>query len=247
MEYFEYRTSLIFYVISTFTWSLASLLVQKSIFNQIGTLKGWTFGEFALLNAVYNYAFSFYIMFTWTSIWSDFRNAVRHGTLDQILTKPFAHRLHLTFGHFDITDLLHLIPSTIILIVALSAQSFSFSFLHIILCIVFIGLGQYMLNSIAFLMYSITFWVTSAQHISQAFWSVEGQGKTPLEILPKWARIFFLSVIPIGFVAYIHTKILLGEFHYSLLLFSISLVIAMWWVTKLVWNAGLKRYESVSS
>lgn len=247
MEYLQYRSSLFFYTFSLFSWSIIGLFVQKSIFNEVVEIKGWTFGEFALLYGIYTFAFSFFIMFTWGSIWGDYRNSVRYGGLDMILIKPIAHRLWLTFGRFDITGFLSLLPSTFIILIAVKSQHFSFTSIQVILFLFYFFIGQYVINSILFLFYSIIFWVTSADHISTAFWSLEAQSKTPLEILPRGLRLILLTLIPIGFVAYIPTKALLGQLPYEFLIFTLIFVIILFIVNKTVWQAGLRRYESASS
>ena len=247
MEYFEYRTSLIFYTIGSFTWSLGSIFLQKFLFDQIKTIKGWTFGEIALLNAIYNFAFAFFIMFSWGAVYGEFRRAVREGGLDSVITKPIPHRLMMTFGHFDITGLFHLIPSTAILILAFEVQSFNFEIINILLCLAYFLIGQFVINSIVYLFYASTFWLTSAEHISAAFWSIESQSKTPLEILPKSLKIFLLTLIPVGFIAYIPTKALMGDLSPWFLLYTVIFVIILELINRTVWKAGLKRYESASS
>lgn len=247
MEYFEYRSSLFFYTLGSFTWSLGAVLIQKFLFDQIQVLKGWTFGEIALLNATYNFAFASFIMFSWGAVWSQFRPAVKQGGLDGILTKPMAHRLMLTFGHFDLTGFFHLIPSTAILILAFKIQTFNFEIINILLCLFYFLIGQFVIYSVVYLFYSSTFWLTSAEHISSAFWSIEGQSKTPLEILPKSLKIFLLTLIPIGFVAYIPTKALMGQLSPWFLAYTIAFVIILEFINRAVWKAGLKRYESASS
>ena len=247
MEYFEYRTSLVFYALGSFTWGFVSLFLQKFLFDQIGTLKGWTFGEFALLYGIYNFAFAFFIMFSWGSIYGEFRRAIRYGTLDSVITKPISHRFFLTFGHFDVVGLLHLIPSLTIVFLAINIQGFSFGVEDIIFTLFYFLVGQYALNSLAFLVYATTFWFTSAEHISPAFWSLESQGKIPLEILPKTIRFVFLTIIPIGFTAYIPTMALLGKLPGYFLPLAIVFLIIIRVINSTVWKKGLRRYESVSS
>jgi ABC-2 type transport system permease protein len=247
MRYFEYRTSLLFFVLASATWSLFGLLLQKYLFDEIDTLKGWTFGEIALLNAFYNLGFAFFIMLSWGSIHGRFRNAVRSGELDGFITKPFAHRLMITFGDFDITGFFHLIPATIIMIVALNETQIIATTYTILIALIYFIVGQYVLYSLAFLLYSTTFWLTTADQVRSFFWSIENQGKTPLEILPKTLRFLLLSLIPIGFTAYIPTKALLGEIPDYFIIVALLLSAILIFINKLVWNRGVRRYESVGS
>lgn len=247
MKYLEYRTSLLFFVLASATWSLFGLLLQKFLFDEIDTLKGWTFGEIALLNAFYNFAFAFFIMFSWGSIHGRFRDAVKSGQLDAFITKPFSHRLMLTFGDFDITGLFHLIPAAIIMVVALDETQISTNVFNLILAVIYFIIGQYVLYSLAFLLYATTFWLTSADQIRSFFWSIENQGKTPLEILPKALKFLLLSLIPIGFTAYIPTKALLGEIPDYFIIVALLLLVFLISANKLVWSRGVRRYESVGS
>ncbi|MFC1780353.1 hypothetical protein ACFLY9_01520 [Patescibacteria group bacterium] len=77
MVYLEYRSSILFYSLGSVFWALISIFLQQYIFREIHTLGGWTFGEFALLNGIYNFAFSFFLIFSWNSIYVDFRRAVK--------------------------------------------------------------------------------------------------------------------------------------------------------------------------
>ncbi|MDD3647787.1 MAG: ABC-2 family transporter protein [Candidatus Dojkabacteria bacterium] len=247
MVYLEYRSSLLFYTLSSFAWAIASIVLQKFIFDEIVELKGWTFGEFALLNGVYNLSFACFIMFSWGSVYEEFRPAVKEGRLDRILTKPFAHKFFLTFGSFDMVGLFHLLPSMFIIIYASQFLTFNFPLINIILAVVYFLVGQFVLNSIVYLFYASTFWLTSAEHISSAFWTLESQSKTPLEILPRFVRAAFLSIIPIGFVAYIPTKALLGELSSIFFLYAVFFVVFLTFVNRTVWRLGVQRYESASS
>jgi len=247
MVYLEYRSSLLFYTLSSFAWAISSIVLQKFLFEEIVELKGWTFGEFALLNGIYNLAFAFFIMFSWGSVYEEFRPAVREGRLDRILTKPLSHKFFLTFGSFDIVGFFHLLPSFFIIIYASRFLTFDFSILNISLSIIYFLIGQFILNSIVYLFYATTFWLTSAEHISSAFWTLESQSKTPLEVLPRFVRAAFLSIIPIGFVAYIPAKALLGELPLVFLPYTIFFILFLTFVNRTVWNLGVRRYESVSS
>jgi ABC-2 type transport system permease protein len=247
MAYFEYRSSILFYSLSSALWAIVSIFLQQYLFKEIQTFGGWTFGEFALLNGIYNFAFAFFLMFSWNSVNNDFRRAVKHGTLDSIITKPMPHRMMLTFARFDIPGFIHLIPASFILFYALSLATFNFTVFNVILSLVYFIIGQYVLNSIVYLFYASTFWLTSAEHISSTFWSIEGQSKLPLDILPKYLRFIFLTLIPIGFSAYIPTINLLGKLPVYFIVYTLIFVVVLEIINRAVWKLGLKRYESVSS
>lgn len=247
LSYFEWRVSLIFYILSSFTWSLASIFLQSNLFGEIETLAGWTFGEMALLYGIYNIAFTFFVTFVWTTIYHEFRVSVKKGTLDKILTKPLPHRLFVTFGHFDLAGFIHIIPSIIILFIATQNLDLNISVFNLLSALFYFLVGMYCLYSICFLIYASVFWTTSADRISNFFWSIEGQSKTILDIFPKYLKAIFISLVPIGFVAYLPAKAILGQLDEPFFLYTIGLFTILIFINHFVWKKGLKKYESVSS
>lgn len=247
MTQMEYRANNFFYVLGSFSWAIISIFMQKYLFDEIITIRGWDFGNFMMLNAIYNFSFSFFLMFSWNSIYWQFRPAVREGKLDQDLLRPVSAQMMLRLGLFDLNGFMHLFPSTAILVISLQNGVFSFTILNIFIAVLLFILGQYILNSMLFLFYSIVFWVTSAEHISDVFWTFEGTSKYPLEIFPKYLRVFFLTLIPIGFLAYIPTKALLGQLSSLSIVYAIVFVIIIRLACNGIWKAGLKRYEGVGS
>ncbi|MFC1780352.1 ABC-2 family transporter protein [Patescibacteria group bacterium] len=153
----------------------------------------------------------------------------------------------LTFGRIDIPGLIHLIPASLIFYYALGLVSINFTIMSIILSLVYFIIGQYILNSVLYLFYASTFWFTSAEHISSTFWSIEGNSKLPLDILPKYLQVIFLTLIPIGFSAYIPTLSLLDRLPKYFLGYTIAFVIILEIINRVVWKMGLRRYESASS
>jgi len=247
MEASEYRTSVVFYFLASLTWSLTSLFLRGIIYNIVDEIKGWTFDEMALLIAIYNFSFAFLLMLSWNAIYHHFRPAVREGNLDFHLTRPISPRFMLTTGDLDINGILHLIPSSIIFFYTLSLDTISFNLVNIILFIFYFFIGQYIIYSICYLFYSIIFLTTSADHVSSVFWTMQDITKHPLEIFPNKLRFMLLFIIPIGFVAYIPTKALLGQLSYRFFAFTIIFNIFLVIINKLVWEFGVQKYESVSS
>lgn len=247
MTYLEYRASAFFYIVTSFIWSFASIFVQKFIFDQVDQIRGWTFGEMLLLTAIYNLSFAFLLMFFWNSIYWDFRTAVKKGGLDFVLTKPISARTIITTGRFDINGLLHIVPSITMLLLAQSIGSFHFSIGNAVLACLYFLIGQYALYSILFIIYATTFWITSIDHVSNAFWALQDKAKMPLEVYPKYLQLILLTLIPIGFAAYIPTKALLGELPQHFLIIAGLFTVTLSMINKFIWEKGIKRYESASS
>ncbi len=247
MASLEYRTSVFFYFLASMTWSLASLFVRNMIYHVINNIRGWTFDEMTLLISIYNYSFAFLLIFSWNSVYHHFRPAVKDGKLDIHLTRPISARFMLTTCELDINGILHLIPSTIILIFALNLHTLQFNFLNVFLFLIYFFIGQYMIYSILYLFYAITFMITSAEQISSFFWTLQDMTKQPLEIFPKKLQYLFLTLIPLGFIAYIPTKALLGQLPDYFIIYAICFTIFLVILNKFIWKVGLKKYESVGS
>lgn len=247
MSDIEYRGNAVFYFLSSFGWFLSSLLFFNVLFQFNDLLGDWTREEMLLMYAIHNLSYAFTIIFIWDSIYYNFLWAVTRGMLDQKILKPANLRLLTTTGVFDLSGLLHMIPSLFLLNYALSNISQQLSWVNILLFILLFVIGLFLAYCMLCILFFLSFWTKSARRFGEIFWMLQSKTKMPLDIVPVWLQALLLFVLPVAFLVFVPFKALLGLLEFKTLVLGLILCIVFWVASQKMLEAGLKRYESASS
>lgn len=242
----EYRIDALLYFLSSLGWFLASVLFFNILFKFNENLGSWSKNELFLLYGVHNLSFAFTVTFIWDSIHRNFAQAVRRGTIDLHLVKPLNFRFHTTTGVLDITGVLHLIPTSVLLYYSVRQLDPMFNWANILLFILMFMIGQFLTYNILCILYFLSFWTKSARSFGDIFWILQGKTKMPFNIIPFWLQFIFLFVLPISFFVFIPFKAALGLLEMKSLIIGIALCLVLWVVSQRMLKTGLKRYEGAS-
>jgi ABC-2 type transport system permease protein len=94
---------------------------------------------------------------------------------------------------------------------------------------------------------SLSFWMTRASGFINAYYSVFQVARLPREAFFGWTRIIFTWTVPLLLIANVPARTLFDGVHWSDLAGLVAMTTILCVLSRLVFQAGLRRYGSASS
>ncbi|MDD5796336.1 MAG: ABC-2 family transporter protein [Oscillospiraceae bacterium] len=224
-----------------------NLLFLWIIFSQIPSLMGWTIEQI-----VFIYGFSLipkgldHLLFD--NLWSIGYFTVRKGDFDKYLTRPINPLFHVMVEKLQIDALGELIMGIALICVTLPQLAIEWSIVKILLILVVIPFATMIYVGIKTATAAIAFWTKRSGNITYMFYMVNDFAKYPVTIYNNLVKVIITYIIPFAFTAFFPANyILTGDnplFNIGLTVL-ISIVIMV--IGVLIWNRGIKAYESAGS
>ena len=216
------------------------------IVTRFGTLGGWTWSEMALLLAFHLLGYSLGASMSFTQF-RDMEEKVRLGTFDAVLVKPIGPWTFLVFSGLNIGYLGHIVLAVGLMTWALTQVPVDWSIL-IALYFVATLVSAAMLVAALMTMIGATalIWVRS-NHLFSIFFGFWELARYPLLIFPWPLQALMLTVVPLGFMAYVPVAVTLGK-DVALLagwapLFSLLVGPAAALIAMVHWRYCLRNYQ----
>lgn len=224
-----------------------SILFVWIIFSRIPNLMGWSMEQI-----IFVYGFSLlpkgldHLLFD--NLWSIGYFTVRKGDFDKYLTRPIGTYFHVLVEKFQIDALGELIMGIVLIAITLPQLSIEWSIIKVLLGLISIVFATLIYVGIKTITASIAFWVKRSGHVMNMFYMMNDFSKYPVSIYNMGVRFVITYIIPFAFTAYFPAQyILTGENP----LFSIggSIIASLVLMTAgvLLWNKGIRAYESAGS
>ncbi|MBI4359122.1 MAG: ABC-2 family transporter protein [Candidatus Nealsonbacteria bacterium] len=245
-EMLMFRINGLLFGLAPIVWAATVLIFLGVIFSKVKTLGGWSLWETVFLLGVSETVFVVY----WASFLINLRNfinEVRTGRFDQSLLKPINSRFLVSFRTLDFTLLGSFINSLAIFVVSLAKVSDQIHFSRLPGFLFLLAAAYAICYLFHFIFASLAFWVVNARPFLDWIFEIADFGHYPAGIYPPSLRMFFTFFIPILFFGYFPTAFLLGRLDNLYLGIAILLILALSIISRLVWRAGLQRYQSASS
>lgn len=242
-----YRINSLIMGITPIVWmaSMVSLLVV--VFGGTKQIAGWGFWELMLLMGVHELIY----LFSWLTFVAnlmEFTEWVRLGKFDMTLLKPVNHRFFVSFNSIDLSGALGGIFNTVCLIGLSSIKlNLSFNPSRFVFFIFGLIISYLVFYFLFFLLSSLCLYWTKTEIFADWFMEATDFDRYPAEMYSDWFRFFLFTFLPILFLAYTPTAILLGKLPPYYLLFGLLTVVWLYIISTLVWKSGLKHYQSASS
>ena len=181
------------------------------------------------------------------NIWIIPRN-IREGNMDRYLLRPINPLFSYLIERFQPDAF-----GEIILGIAISCYCFIFGGIAITLSktiglIVLILISVFIFTAVKLITASVSFWLKDSAQLMQISYELNDYTRYPISIFPKPIRFIMTFIIPFALVAYFPSLYLSGKLSFSyVILFLLPVTIVLCLFALLLWNRGLKRYESAGS
>lgn len=225
----------------------AVLLVTYLVFYRFaGEIAGWTAAEALLLLGIF---------WIFDGVWSSFFGGslrllpeeIRSGGLDRILLRPVSAQFLVSCQVVEVYELTKAATGLAVVAYAGTHAGVAWSLGGVGAAAAFWASGVVLLYALRFCMAAGTFWAMRVGELyglfSELFWA----GRYPVDYFPRLMRNVLTYVIPVAFTTTFPAKALLGTADLRRLPAALACAAAMLAASRLVWQAGLRRYASASS
>ena len=172
--------------------------------------------------------------------------SVRKGTLDLLLSKPVNSQFMISLQRVSTAHLGNLLLACGWLVWALWSMG-DFSPLRALWLVVSVPCGAIIFYSFRFLFSAATVIFTAAGNLQYLFYHLYRLGMRPDTIYAPWLKYTVITLVPMGLIASVPTRLLLGTGSPWLALWAVVASSLALYGSSRVWNYALKNYTSASS
>lgn len=246
MKTISYRVDFMLGFFGTALWNLGALLFLKFTLGNIDEIAGWDFYDLVLLHATGQLWAYLYFTFSYPSL-SHFGDYINTGRLDYLLTKPLNSLVTSTLQNFDYTAVFAMLQPLAMIFYSFSNKSYSVSFLSILLYIFTIIISTIITHLLETSLSSASFWFTKTE-IGRFYYGTADVSSYPYEIFSsKILRLLFFTIVPYALIVNVPFRVLINKLDYRFLILQFFVLIFFVIISKLIWKAGLKKYQGASS
>lgn len=250
----QYRTSFVLFTISQAFVPLLDFAAIAVLFHQVPRIGGWPMAEVALMFGIS--ATGFGLADALVGSVELVSRRVKEGTFDRLLTRPMGPLLQLTAEEFAFRRLGRMAQGVVVVVASALALDAGWSVVDVVLLVVFIASATVIYGGMWVATSSIAFWTVETQEMANAFtYGGNFASQYPLTIYATWLRRFLVLVVPIAFVGYLPSLVLLdrnteaARFGLPAAVPYLSPLVAVitWLVARAVWRLGLRHHRSTGS
>lgn len=232
------------FIIKISLWKLAFMS------NDFGEIGGYSYDEMIFYNT-----FSMIFAYLSTSYFQ-YRIAIeiKDGTLSRYLTKPINHMLY--WGSMFIGDkVINFIYVLVFIVLSGVAYGYSMEGYVAVYNIPFTITAVFFSMILNFVIYYVTsllaFWFLDISYFFAAITfiiSVMSGEVIPIDVMPTFFEKLF-SIMPFSYSVYFPVQILMGKLPIHQIFLRLTMqgtwIVLLALIGRVVWNAGIKKYESV--
>lgn len=228
-------------------WMSVNLLTISVIYEHTDSVAGWSKYQMMLLVGTSMLVQRFLMGFFWSSIFEMGRN-VRTGNFDFFLAQPGNVLFMATTRKLDPDGLVNSVVAAGVVIYAARQLGLTPEVIDIALYVLMVGCGLVIHYSVLLMSVSMVFWMTSAQGVEGAYFSLTEFSRMPREAFTGvFTKFLFVWLLPVVVVSNTPAKTLFDGFDAGLVLWLFGAAVVWFAVAVFVFHRGLRRYASASS
>lgn len=221
------------------------LVVQVSFFSLIylsgiHTVAGWTLSQVVLLNAVSGLVATVEHFLFGANI-GRIPKLVRSGDLDRILLLPVNTQLFLSLRRMSPQHLISGLINIPLMAWALAQLDVE---VNVVMAVLLFAAGVIVSYSLSFIPAIMAFWVTNTFALQQIVGDLKSYQNYPMEVFGRQVRVLLMTVFPIAIIANFPTLGLISYDQPRLLLISVTVSLAFFLLTRVLFGQALRRYTS---
>ncbi len=172
---------------------------------------------------------------------------VREGTLDFTLTKPEEAQVLVSIGQVRVWRLVDVAVGAAVIAGALAWLGRRTGLEEAGVFALTLCSGGAIIYSFWLMLSTVSFWFVRVGNILMVFHSLYRAAKWPVTIYPGWMRMVLTFVVPVAFAVTVPAGALVGRLPGEWLAGTVALAAAMLVLSRLFWQAGLRRYSGASA
>jgi ABC-2 type transport system permease protein len=246
-----YRASFWMQLVSNFIINFAEVFVLFAMFYRFDSMGGWSLPEVAFLHGISMISFS--IADTLVVGLNSVPNQIRQGEFDRVLIRPMSSWLQAVVSEVSLRHLGQFIQGIIIFGYAVSNLAIDWTPGRLAVLAIMVLSGFALFSALFTVEAILSFWTVNSVEAVNAFtYGGSTLGRYPLHIFQRYMRLFFLWVIPVGFVTYYPALFVLGKddplgIPDSFMLLGPVIVALFCLLVAWSWRQGIRHYRSTGS
>lgn len=247
-QYFKMRTmdemeagwAFVFIFCGVLVSVAVSFLFFKILFLQVSQIGGWNYYQVLVLLGTYQFV-NTVSWITYARGYNMLSRMIEFGDLDMHVVRPINLRGMLIYHRAEaLKQLPDILFSFGIIIYAILKDS---SQMNILAYLFFVCLSIILHYSFVSLISSVNFFKIIKQTGYFAF-QLNELGKFPITIYKGMTKIALSIMVPVLLVFSIPVQVLYNQLSWQYYLLTFAVVFGFYILSRVVWSAGLKRYES---
>lgn len=240
-----YRTTSIFIVVFGTLFSLGEVIGVFVYYSYTDNIFGWDKNAFLLLIGTFS-LIQYIYQFLFVLQHEELMDKVIEGELDYDLIRPMDSQLLCSFRLLDIPSLINMIIPLALISYSIKNLDNSVHAIYFVQYILFIFIGvlfYYLLNQF---FVSLSFWIERPGKLIGLPEYLFDLASRPRSVYPKYLQIIIVFIIPVVSATNTPVSFLRGSVDLTALFSLLIFTIIMFWVVRVQWIKGIKRYASTS-
>jgi ABC-2 type transport system permease protein len=172
---------------------------------------------------------------------------VRTGALDFTLVKPVDAQLLVSLSEVRVWKLVDLLLGLAILGYGLARIAADVGALQALGFAVALGAGALTVYGFWMLLATCAFWFVRLENVLMIFWNMYQAGRWPVDVYPRWLRWTLTGLVPVALAVTVPAEALAGRLSAQNLALACAVALAITFVSRWFWKAGLRRYSGASA
>jgi ABC-2 type transport system permease protein len=241
-----FKSNFLLWIAVDLAWFGLNLAFIQFLYLQVNTIAGWDKWEMILLVATNNLVQQIFQIFLLVNC-TNLPELVRTGKLDFFLAQPASPQFLVSTRKFEPGSVVSGGVALIICGVAIAHLTTPVSWVGLTLYPLLVSLGVLIHYAFMLMLMSLSFWMTRAQGFINAYYSMFQVARQPREAFFGVTKLIFTWAIPLLLIANVPARTLFSGVHWGDLAGLIAVTIFFLAMSRLVFQAGLRRYGSASS
>jgi ABC-2 type transport system permease protein len=246
MAELAYRANFFFQLLESVLQLATAIGGLAVIFSYTGTLGGWKPDEVLALVGIFFLVGGTLRLVIQPSM-QQLIESVRDGTLDFTLAKPVDAQLLASVQRVDIWQLTDIGLGIGVIAVALARLGTAIGPWHALAFAAALLAGGMIVYSFWVILASTAFWLVRVENILVIFQSMYEAGRWPVSIYPGWLRFALTFVVPVAFAVTVPAQALAGRLGWQGVAGAWALAAGLFIAARILWRAGLRRYDGASA
>jgi ABC-2 type transport system permease protein len=241
----EYRINFLIRIVTDIFWYLSQVIIFEIIFLHTSRLGTWTLEQTRVFLGLLFFVDSLYMILFHDNL-EKMSERVRKGELDMLLTKPIASQFLISLQRMATAISGNLLIALTYLTWSL-LQVPDIKLSNVLWLFILVPLGLLSLYSIRFIISTLALIIVKAENIQYLWYQVYRLGMRPDQIYQPWLRLTIYTILPVGLIASLPSRILFDGFQLDLFSIALATSISFFYFSQWTWKKALVYYSSASS
>jgi ABC-2 type transport system permease protein len=219
----------------------------QAIFLKVDRIGQWTYDQVLLLFATFHVVDYLMSITFHRNLASSLPGKIQTGDLDARMLLPANLLFFVSFESLDLADFFSFLPSLAFLAYVFYRLDFAFSWTQVVCYLALLINALGFLYAMMLIIATTAFWTTQAYGLGRMFDNLMKIGRYPLDIFEGFARVIFIYVFPLIFIAQLPSEALLKTLAPGFVLFAFGFTGLSAAAALAFWRLGLRNYLSAST